>query len=62
MNSDITPKRIDTNIKREKLTARRLLNLSLFLRINTMGRPIREIIAATKIYTSKTFNFISKNI
>ena len=47
MNNDMKPKSTPTNTKREVLAASKLLNLSLFLRNNAMGRPIKEIIAAT---------------
>jgi hypothetical protein len=62
MNREMIPKSTPTNTKREKLAASKLLNLSLFLRNNTMGRPIKEIMAATTRYISKTFNSISRNI
>ena len=48
MKSEMNPKSKPTNTKREALAASKLLNLSLFLRNNTIGRPIKEIIAATK--------------
>ena len=62
IKSDITPRRVVTNIINDRLEANRLLNFNLFFRNNTMGRPINEMIAATIRYITKVFNWNSKKI